>query len=510
MADMQTFEHRVAAEMLRRAGPSLPVDDLAVYTVVARRTAGSSSWRLPSPFIATRFVVAGAIVALFGGFLLSGVLTQQLSEERVPAAVTGSPVPTTTPDLLPGVGLITEEVEPGVYRVLSDGVREFGHSTRSRNMSLTFRADGSLWTASLGLLSRLGSDETVRAPAPGAFGRGELVAGPDGMPWAAWAGGCENASAPSISSFDGTAWTLRSEGMEAPASGSDPRWPPDAMVELAIGRDGVAWAVGEDCGDEAQNDDDAHTRLLRLGPDGWSVYRIGDGLPMLECGGSCSGGWNIDIMPDGTVWLGVPQGGLLRFDGSAWEVVRPLGGDEDHGVISLASNQDGVLWAEIQTEDAVPWYESRLGEDRLLARFDGRTWEVFPYVSDGDDAGPGPGSIQAVGPDGTVWLTDANTPQDRGARILDDPELQGYRWTPFPVSFDGERWRRYPQVLVDWASDPLAELERWQGTRESTLAVDQIAVGPDGAVWLAVGVGNSDGYRAGLYVITREAVAASE
>ncbi len=29
MADMQTFEQRVAAEMLRRAGPSLPVDDLA-------------------------------------------------------------------------------------------------------------------------------------------------------------------------------------------------------------------------------------------------------------------------------------------------------------------------------------------------------------------------------------------------------------------------------------------------------------------------------------------------
>ena len=36
-------------------------------------------------FSATKFVVAGAIVALFGGFLLSGVLTQQPSDEQLPA-----------------------------------------------------------------------------------------------------------------------------------------------------------------------------------------------------------------------------------------------------------------------------------------------------------------------------------------------------------------------------------------------------------------------------------------
>jgi hypothetical protein len=36
-----------------------------------------STWRFQSMFSATKFVVAGVIVALFGGFLLSGVLTQQ-------------------------------------------------------------------------------------------------------------------------------------------------------------------------------------------------------------------------------------------------------------------------------------------------------------------------------------------------------------------------------------------------------------------------------------------------
>jgi hypothetical protein len=41
-------------------------------------------WRFQSMFNATKFVVAGVIVALFGGFLLSGVLTQP-NEESVPA-----------------------------------------------------------------------------------------------------------------------------------------------------------------------------------------------------------------------------------------------------------------------------------------------------------------------------------------------------------------------------------------------------------------------------------------
>ena len=36
-------------------------------------------------FSATKFVVAGAFVALVGGFLLAGVLTQQPNEESVPA-----------------------------------------------------------------------------------------------------------------------------------------------------------------------------------------------------------------------------------------------------------------------------------------------------------------------------------------------------------------------------------------------------------------------------------------
>ena len=115
MVDMQAIEQRVTRELLRRAGPSEPVNDAAIFTAVTATQ--SPKWRFQSMFSATKFVVAGAIVALFGGFLLAGMLTQP-SEEAAPAAAS----PTATSD--PLSALITEEVEPGVYRVVSDGVRE--------------------------------------------------------------------------------------------------------------------------------------------------------------------------------------------------------------------------------------------------------------------------------------------------------------------------------------------------------------------------------------------------
>ena len=133
MDDMTTFERRVADEMLRRAGPSLPVDNLAI-TDIATSTTQAPRWTFQSMFGATKFVVAGAIVALFGGFLLSGVLTQQ-GDESLPAVGatasasraadptskgTAAPEALVSDDLLPGVALVTREVEPGVLGSRAD------------------------------------------------------------------------------------------------------------------------------------------------------------------------------------------------------------------------------------------------------------------------------------------------------------------------------------------------------------------------------------------------------
>ena len=120
MTDMTAFERRVADGMLHRAGPVRPVDDLAIYesVIAANRQKG---WGF-TMFSALKFVAAAVIVALFGGFLLAGILTTPQGEDMAPAAVTASPSPMTTDELL--AGMVTEEVEPGVYRVVNDGVRD--------------------------------------------------------------------------------------------------------------------------------------------------------------------------------------------------------------------------------------------------------------------------------------------------------------------------------------------------------------------------------------------------
>ena len=85
MDDMRSFEDRLAEELGLMAGPEPPVDALAVSRSVA---AQAPKRRLQTMFSATKFVLAGAIVALFGGFLLAGILTTQDEAPPAPAAET--------------------------------------------------------------------------------------------------------------------------------------------------------------------------------------------------------------------------------------------------------------------------------------------------------------------------------------------------------------------------------------------------------------------------------------
>jgi hypothetical protein len=82
MYDVDAFERQVAGEALRMAGPSEPVDDPAIFTAI--NATQSRTWRFRTMFNATKFVVAGAILALFGSFLLAGVVTEPARE--VPSA----------------------------------------------------------------------------------------------------------------------------------------------------------------------------------------------------------------------------------------------------------------------------------------------------------------------------------------------------------------------------------------------------------------------------------------
>ena len=166
-----------------------------------------------------KFVVAGFIVALFGGILVAGVLTTKPTEQ-LPAAVAASasvgPLPTDAPtlepdpttetdeqaadktrDILPGVDLVTEAVEPGVHQVLNDGYRDLSvmitprwdfrstpEDPRRSATNLIAGLDGSVWVFGPDEWYRVGQPESypVTDDTPGFPGQKAEV-DPDGRLW---------------------------------------------------------------------------------------------------------------------------------------------------------------------------------------------------------------------------------------------------------------------------------------------------------------------------------------
>jgi hypothetical protein len=206
MDDMQTFERRVASEVIGGMGPSEPVDDAAIFSAITTVTR-FRSWRFPSLFSLTKSVAAGAIVALFGGFLLAGVLTTQPSDEQTPAvgaSASGSSTPEATAsveaspnndqvdreattvrsDLVPGVDLVTEEVEQGVLRIISDGaghdLDETHPSDRYDMNGIAVTPDGTVWLTT----AYSGGDNDVQPTGPlvWALGRPGIYTTEDGVP----------------------------------------------------------------------------------------------------------------------------------------------------------------------------------------------------------------------------------------------------------------------------------------------------------------------------------------
>ncbi len=345
---------------------------------VARTQAARDNRRLGTMFTATRLVVAAAIVAPFSGFLLAGILTTQRGDEMAPAAVTETPSPVTTGELLSG--MVTEEVEPGVLRVVNDGVRglssaDFGYP----GYSVDVTPDGGVWLSAVegrhGLF-RLGEEptfDTVAAWPP------YMEVAPDGSLWAL--------SEDSILSFDGEGWTPRATTNDSALR----------FGSLAIGPDGTVWAT-----------DWTGMLLLRLEDDGtlttieaWADVYAGVVSPD-----------ELAVSPDGDVWLvGMVRGdgpdaeALLRFDGSEWEVIpgpesflnHPLGNSLDVG-------PDGTLW--VNTSNGYSGADGVGG----LARFDGSGWTAFTEADGVQDWGAQgfiATDLLAVASDGSLWMNGA-------------------------------------------------------------------------------------------------------
>lgn len=113
MDDLQAIEQRIAREMQRRAGPSLPVDDRAIFEAVTATTQ-FQRWRLGSIVSATKLAVAAVFVTLFGGFLLAGLFPPSSDRQASPRAVSTSTAPSsasTSPSIAP---------EPSVDALVTD------------------------------------------------------------------------------------------------------------------------------------------------------------------------------------------------------------------------------------------------------------------------------------------------------------------------------------------------------------------------------------------------------
>ena len=143
---------------------------------------------------------------------------------------------TVAPDLLPGVDLVTEEVEPGVFRVLSDGVRElsnvpvgapaddepaFWEFLLSPNIAA---GRASVWWFGSDGYFRLGDERThdwdLDELGPHSGNTRDIEIAPDGTLWVADDG---------LRTFDGTSW-------------ADVR---PRSVSVEIEEDGTVWSAWE-------------------------------------------------------------------------------------------------------------------------------------------------------------------------------------------------------------------------------------------------------------------------
>jgi hypothetical protein len=456
MEDMDAFERQLATVMQQGGRASLPVDATAIvhsatttspsgrWTVITRRLRGDTTSASTdggfSVFSALKFVAAGVIVALFGGFLLAGVLTTPQGDEVAPAAVTESPSPTTTEQLLSGMD--TVEVEPGVFRVTSDGVRDL---TSVEAADIVAGYDGGIWLLREDGFLRLGSDVSHAWPAGAGDEECALEVAPDGTLWVI---GCGDP----VRSTDGEEWTVQ----PCPDDSTDCQ----EFTHLTVAPDGTLWAFDEHrhsvshlgpAGWQALEPDPiAMVRPLLPPTDAGELYGIGDGwLPVLWR--HSDGVWqeqgsifNVDVGPDGTVWADVGAGwgdpalpddqvGFARSAGGEWEVWATADILPDIRIGSTYFGYerevapDGSLWFSLWRgpDDSGP-FELEWWCDGL-ARFDGETLDRFL---------PGRCPLMDIAADGSVWLlaTDegALTPGEGG--FPDDQTWDLYVITPEAVA----------------------------------------------------------------------------
>ena len=161
MDPMNAFEQQLSRVATEVAGPARPVDATAIvrsakaapvhhWSVHVRGFRGGVTTRTEGGFTmfsALKFIAASVIVALFGGFLLSGVLTTPDDDQMVPAAMTPSPSPTAIEESTFPTGTFVEAESGYSPRLI---FRDDGTFQRSiigtHSADGTYAVDGDLYT----------------------------------------------------------------------------------------------------------------------------------------------------------------------------------------------------------------------------------------------------------------------------------------------------------------------------------------------------------------------------
>jgi hypothetical protein len=274
----------------------------------------------------------------------------------VPVAAVDAPASAT--DLLPGVALVTEEVEPGVFRVVSDGVRDLSRQVRD----VTVTPEGDVWVE----LGTPKNWDIVRLGEPGVsreLGRKD--------PWRLFTlDGAPVVSRSRSDSrlFDGEAWVDYE-----PSSCDSVEF---SYLPGGIAADGECWAAS---GQLYRLDDDGTRDLLDMEEIGLGFDHIIDTATVTE---------------DGTLWATVHSPrpyqfeGLVRYDGSTLERVpydpsvdSPIDGLNWAGNAHVVVGPDGTVWViDMYISPSRPPGGTR---DFLLTSWDGDAWTTYGPVEAG-------------------------------------------------------------------------------------------------------------------------------
>jgi hypothetical protein len=482
MDELTAFERQIGGELGHEIGPTPSFDAMAIASVTATQ---SPKWRFQSMFSATKFVVAGVIVALFGGILLSGVLTQP-SDETAPAvgasasaqaeptdAMTATPGPTparetnepgvvtTRDDLLPGVELELLEVSPGILKILGDGP----HNLTQNVWDIEITPNGEAWVE-----------------------KHRVVYGPKQYRDDKIKRDYRNARVLSLG---------EPGAMRLPPDGA---WPVRFYVDLdpqgdvhvsGTGSDGLVWRDGA--------------------WEEWDRPFYCEGLLSAE---AC--------------WWYNDGAGFLRIDVADRSQRRftheDLGLEPEAGFgFRFARGDDGIVWTDSYDANRVATGEPDAAFTGL-ASYDGERWTTVEV----DDPVPGHAEKLAVAPDGTVWVVLRDLKDDGGLTVVKwDGET---RDTYGPVeglgsnrdihfASDGRIWF---DAITFYDGDDLRQVEIPATLTSGDLRGGPHAFGPDGSVWVVL-IDMRDPKSLGcevdppvcegvaaLYVITPEAVAAAE